>query len=199
MAAEKEALPVPGREVRAEEGRRQKELLPGFPQRTSGNEGEGVSVVGVTPRPFVDALELVRAASQALERMRARCREVETYASRQADYYLSEMAVAETGLQELQRQSVAQEEEHRQLEKQLRSAAAQRRELEEALMVAADMSKRQQELLRELEERALTAGAWLSRLQGEIASAFGDVPSILAEFSPSDSHSEHKLAPLRQG
>jgi chromosome segregation ATPase len=200
MAAEEQALPDGEQEARAGEARRPKAQLPGLPQRTQGNahEGDGGGFAERT-HPFSDALELVRAASEALERMRARCREVEAYASQQADYYRAELALAHTGMRELQQQTMAQEEGLRKLEDQLRSETEQRRDLEEMLKATTDMSERLQEQLREAENRALAAEAWLGRFQGEIASAFGEIPRILGEFGQSEDQQELNVVPLRQG
>ena len=145
------------------------------PAQTGAPSGEGGEHLG-------DALHLVRAASDALERMRARYREVETYAAQQADYYRSELAMAHAGIRDLQEQNIAREETIQRLEAQMRAEIEQRRSLEEALKAVSDAVERLREQTSHAEARAASAEAWLGRYQGEIATAFGEIPRLLGEI-----------------
>ncbi|HEY8580550.1 MAG TPA: hypothetical protein VIL72_11725 [Beijerinckiaceae bacterium] len=199
MAAEEQVHPDGEQEMHAGDGRRPKAQLPGI-QRAgpAAYEDDAPDAFGgERAHPFSDALELVRAASEALERMRARCREVEAYAAQQAEYYRAELSLAHTGMRDLQQQTLAQEDAIRKLEEQARAEGEQRRHLEEMLKATTEVSERLQEQLRDAESRAGAAEAWLSRFQGEIASAFGEIPRILGEIDGDEA--EGKVVPLRQG
>ena len=170
----------------AGEGRRPRAVLPRIQAQPAAEEASGDFVA---PAPsveggdhFGDALHLVRAASDALERMRARYREVETYAAQQADYYRSELAMAHAGIRDLQEQNLAREETIQRLETQLRAEAEQRRGLEDALRVMSDAAERLRDQAQQAEARAASAEAWLGRFQGEIATAFGEIPRLLGEI-----------------
>lgn len=187
----------------AEARRGPKAQLPGLPRATSQTADDDdlldSTALNADGHPFSDALELVRAASDALERMRARYREMETYASQQAEYYRSELTLAHTGMRELQEQNDAQEEAIQRLEGDLRNESEQRRRLEEMLKATTDLSDRLQGQLAQAEARISSAEAWLSRFQGEIAAAFGEIPRILGEISDDESAHERKIVHLRQG
>jgi hypothetical protein len=173
------------------EGRRPRAVLPRI-QPLPADEAHpeppasGDAAAGAPPAEgtdhFGDALHLVRAASDALERMRARYREVETYAAQQADYYRSELAMAHAGIRDLQEQNLAREETIQRLEAQVRAEADQRRSLEEALKTISEAAERLREQAQHAEARAASAEAWLGRFQGEIATAFGEIPRLLGEI-----------------
>ena len=130
------------------------------------------------PAPFNAALELVRAASDALERMRARCREVEAFAQQEIEYHRSQLATADTVIRELDGKTAAQEDSIRQLQTQLHSEYEERQRLQRALEDMRDAFERTQDLLRASESRATAAEAWLGRLHTEIASAFSELPPV---------------------
>lgn len=131
---------------------------------------------------FGDALHLVRAASDALERMRARYREIETFSSQQAEYYQAELGAAHAGIRDLQEQSLAREDAIQRLEAQVRAESEQRRILEEALKTMSEAAEALRDQYQHVEARAVSAEAWLARFQGEIATAFGEIPRILGEI-----------------
>ena len=166
------------------EGRRPRAVLPRIQAQPAVEEpsGEFVAAAGEGADHFGDALHLVRAASDALERMRARYREVETYAAQQADYYRSELAMAHAGIRDLQEQNLAREEAIQRLEAQLRAEVEQRRSLEDALRAMSDAAERLRDQAQQAEARAASAEAWLGRFQGEIATAFGEIPRLLGEI-----------------
>ena len=128
------------------------------------------------PAPFNAALELVRAASDALERMRARCREVEAFAQQEIEYHRAQLASADTVIRDLDAKSAGQEESLRQLQTQLHSEFEERQRIQRALDEMRSAFERSQDLLRAAETRASSAEAWLNRLHGEIASAFSELP-----------------------
>ena len=131
---------------------------------------------------FGDALHLVRAASDALERMRARYREIETFSSQQAEYYRGELGAAHAGIRDLQEQNLACEDTIQRLEAQVRAESEQRRILEEALKTMSEAAEALRDQYKHVEARATSAEAWLARFQGEIATAFGEIPRILGEI-----------------
>jgi len=131
---------------------------------------------------FGDALHLVRAASDALERMRARYREIETFSSQQAEYYRGELGAAHAGIRDLQEQNLACEDTIQRLEAQVRAESEQRRILEEALKAMSEAAEALRDQYQHVEARAVSAEAWLARFQGEIATAFGEIPRILGEI-----------------
>lgn len=137
------------------------------------------------PAPFNAALELVRAASDALERMRARCREVEAFAQQEVEYHRSQLATADSVIRELDNKSAAQEESIQQLQAQLHSEFDERQKLQRALDEMRGAFERTQDQLRAAEGRASAAEAWLGRLHSEIASAFSELPSPGAMLSSS--------------
>lgn len=137
------------------------------------------------PAPFNAALELVRAASDALERMRARCREVEAFAQQEIEYHRSQLATADSVIRELDNKSSAQEESIQQLQAQLHSEFDERQKLQRALDEMRGAFERTQDQLRTAEGRASAAEAWLGRLHSEIASAFSELPSPGAMLAPS--------------
>jgi hypothetical protein len=141
---------------------------PAPPVSDSGQDDE--------PAPFNAALELVRAASDALERMRARCLEVEAFAQREIEYHRAQLASADTVIRELDGKVTGQEESIRQLQAQLQSEFDERQRLQKALDEMRSAFERSQSLLRASEARATAAEAWLGRLHGEIASAFSELP-----------------------
>ncbi len=128
------------------------------------------------PAPFNAALELVRAASDALERMRARCLEVEAFAQREIEYHRAQLASADTVIRDLDGKVTGQEESIRQLQAQLQSEFDERQRLQKALDEMRSAFERSQSLLRASEARVTAAEAWLGRLHGEIASAFSELP-----------------------
>ena len=128
------------------------------------------------PAPFNAALELVRAASDALERMRARCREVEAFAQQEIEYHRSQLATADSVIRELDAKTAAQEDSIRQLQGQLHSEYEERQRLQRGLDEIRGAFERTQDLLRAAESRATAAEAWLGRLHSEIASAFSELP-----------------------
>ncbi len=128
------------------------------------------------PAPFNAALELVRAASDALERMRARCREVEAFAQQEIEYHRAQLASADTVIRDLDAKSAGHEESIRQLQAQLHSEFEERQRLQRAVDEMRSAFERSQDLLRAAETRASSAEAWLNRLHGEIASAFSELP-----------------------
>ena len=178
-------------EAMSGEQRRPRAMLPGLPRihiTSEAFESAG-ALPGVlqdrasdTGEHFGDALHLVRAASDALERMRARCREIETYCAQQADYYRAELSMAHSGIRDLQEQTLARDEMIQRLEAQVRAEAEQRRSLEEALKSISESAQSMREQIQHTEARAVSAEAWLSRFQGEIATAFGEIPRILGEI-----------------
>lgn len=189
--------PAPG------EQRRLRAVLPGLPRLFSAVETQQTdrhadSIADrVAERPeerpvrapdapgdhFGDALHLVRAASDALERMRARYREIETFSSQQADYYRAELGAAHAGIRDLHEQNLAREETIQRLEAQLLVELEQRRGLEEALRSMSEAAEALRDQYQHVEARANSAEAWLTRFQGEIATAFGEIPRILGEIN----------------
>ena len=131
---------------------------------------------------FGDALHLVRAASDALERMRARYREIETFSSQQAEYYRGELGAAHAGIRDLQEQNLASEDTILRLEAQVRAESEQRRILEEALKTMSEAAEALRDQYKHVEARATSAEAWLAHFQGELATAFGEIPRILGEI-----------------
>lgn len=129
------------------------------------------------PAPFNAALELVRAASEALEKMRTRCREVEAFAQQEIEYHRSQLATADSVIRELDNKSAAQEESIQQLQAQLHTEFEERQRLQRALDEMRGAFERTQDQLRASEGRATAAEAWLGRLHTEIASAFSELPS----------------------
>lgn len=129
------------------------------------------------PAPFNAALEMVRAASDALERMRTRCREVEAFAQQEIEYHRSQLATADSVIRELDNKTAAQEESIRQLQAQLHSEFEERQRLQRALDDMRGAFERTQEQLRASEGRASAAEAWLAKLHTEIASAFSELPT----------------------
>ncbi|MDB5569226.1 MAG: hypothetical protein JWN93_409 [Hyphomicrobiales bacterium] len=189
---------APSPEVR----RSPKAVLPGLPRANAQHAEPGAPYGTRDPAQdhFGDALELVRAASDALERMRARCRDIEAYATQQAEYYRGELSLAHTGIRDLQEQNLSREDAIQRLEAQLRVEVEQRRNLEEALKATSDTAEKLREQLAEAETRASSAEAWLGRFQGEIASAFGEVPRILGEIGHGgEGQQEQAVVQLRQG
>ncbi len=71
------------------------------------------------PAPFNAALELVWAASDALERMRVRCREVEAFAQQEIEYHRAQLATSDTVILELNAKTAAHEDTIRQLQAQV--------------------------------------------------------------------------------
>jgi len=130
------------------------------------------------PAPFNAALELVRAASEALERMRARVREVEAYAQQEIEYHRSQLATADAVIRELDDKGAAQEESIRQLQSQLHTEFEERQKVQRSLDELKAAFERLQEQLRNSETRANAAEAWLARLHSEIASAFSELPAL---------------------
>lgn len=180
------------------EQRRLRAVLPGLPrilssveaqlERQQGERQQERSEAQVKPPEapgdhFGDALHLVRAASDALERMRARYREIETYAAQQADYYRAELGAAHSGIRDLQEQNLAREETIQRLEAQARAEAEQRRNLEDSLKAMSEAAETLRDQYQHVEARAVSAEAWLTRFQGEIATAFGEIPRILGEIN----------------
>lgn len=129
------------------------------------------------PAPFNAALEMVRAASDALERMRTRCREVEAFAQQEIEYHRSQLATADSVIRELDNKTAAQEESIRQLQAQLHTEFEERQRLQRALDDMRGAFERTQEQLRASEGRASAAEAWLAKLHTEIASAFSELPT----------------------
>lgn len=129
------------------------------------------------PAPFNAALELVRAASDALERMRVRCREVEAFAQQEIEYHRAQLATADTVIRELDTKTAAHEESIRQLQAQADADMEERQRLQRALDEMRSAFERSQELLHAAEGRATAAEAWLGRLHSEIASAFSELPT----------------------
>ncbi|MFN3889903.1 MAG: hypothetical protein ACK4MV_05855 [Beijerinckiaceae bacterium] len=136
------------------------------------------------PAPFNAALELVRAASDALEKMRARCREVEAFAQQEIEYHRSQLATADTVIRELDNKTAAQEESIRQLQAQLHTEFEERQRIQRALDDLRGAFERTQDQLRAAESRATAAEAWLGRLHSEIASAFSELPTAMAAPPP---------------
>lgn len=132
---------------------------------------------GDQPAPFNAALELVRAASDALERMRARCKEVEAFAQQEIEYHRSQLTSADAVIRELDAKTAAQEESIRQLQSQLHTEYQDRQRLQRSLDELRSAFERTQDLLRAAEARASAAEAWLGRLHTEIASAFSELPA----------------------
>lgn len=128
------------------------------------------------PAPFNAALELVRAASDALERMRVRCREVEAFAQQEIEYHRAQLATADTVIRELDNKAAAQEDAIRQLQAQADADQEDRQRLQRSLDEMRSAFERSQDLLRAAEGRATAAEAWLGRLHSEIASAFSELP-----------------------
>ncbi len=128
------------------------------------------------PAPFNAALELVRAASEALERMRVRCREVEAFAQQETEYHRAQLATADTVIRELDTKTAAQEDSIRHLQAQADADLEERQRLQRSLDEMRSAFERSQELLRAAEGRATAAEAWLGRLHTEIASAFSELP-----------------------
>jgi chromosome segregation ATPase len=126
--------------------------------------------------PFNAALELVRAASDALERMRVRCREVEAFAQQEVEYHRAQLATADTVIRELDNKTAAQEDTIRQLQAQADADLEDRQRLQRSLDEMRSAFERSQHLLRAAEDRATASEAWLGRLHTEIASAFSELP-----------------------
>lgn len=133
------------------------------------------------PAPFNAALELVRAASDALERMRAHCREVEAFAQQEIDYHRQQLATADNVIRELDEKSTTQEEAIRQLQSRLNEEFEEREKTQRLLEELRGVYERAKEQLRQTEGRAAAAEAWLSRLHSEIASAFSELPSAASD------------------
>lgn len=133
------------------------------------------------PAPFNAALELVRAASEALERMRVHCREVEAFAQQEIEYHRSQLATADNVIRELDEKTVRQEEAIRQLQSQLNEEFEAREKSQLLLDDLRGAYERAKEQLRQTEGRAAAAEAWLSRLHSEIASAFSELPSAASD------------------
>lgn len=129
------------------------------------------------PAPFNAALELVRAASEALERMRAHCREVEAFAQQEIEYHRSQLATADNVIRELDEKTTRQEDTIRQLQSQLNEEFEAREKTQLLLEDLRGVYERAKEQMRQTEGRAAAAEAWLSRLHSEIASAFSELPS----------------------
>jgi len=145
------------------------------------------------PAPFNAALELVRAASEALERMRARVREVEAYAQQEIEYHRSQLATADAVIRELDDKGAAQEESIRQLQAQLHTEFEERQKAQRSLDDLRGAFERLQEQLRNSEVRANSAEAWLARLHSEIASAFSELPALPQDaFGDNDERNEHR-------
>jgi chromosome segregation ATPase len=161
-----------------EEAKRQgRAMLPRL-HAVKTEEDESPRIDEDEPAPFNAALELVRAASDALERMRARCREVEAFAQQEIEYHRSQLATADSVIRELDGKTAAQEDSIRQLQSQLDSEYEERQRLQRALEDMRGAFERTQDLLRASESRASAAEAWLGRLHTEIASAFSELPPI---------------------
>ena len=128
------------------------------------------------PAPFNAALELVRAASDALERMRVRCREVEAFAQQEIEYHRAQLATADTVIRELDNKVAAHEDSIRQLQAQADADREDRQRLQRSLDEIRSAFERSQQLLQASEARATAAEAWLGRLHSEIASAFSELP-----------------------
>lgn len=176
------------------EQRRPRAMLPGLPRlvaleaqserhAVADRPGEHVRAPEPAGDHFGDALHLVRAASDALERMRTRYREIETFSSQQGDYYRGELSAAHALMRDLQEQNLTHEETIQRLEAQMRAEAEQRRSLEEALRTMSEAAEALRDQYQHVEARANSAEAWLIRFQGEIASAFGEIPRILGEIN----------------
>jgi predicted nucleic acid-binding Zn-ribbon protein len=170
------------------EQRKLRAVLPGLPrllaiEAESDRQSDRQPVRPDAPGDhFGDALHLVRAASDALERMRARYREIETFSSQQAEYYRGELGAAHAGIRDLQEQNLACEDTIQRLEAQVRAESEQRRILEEALKAMSEAAEALRDQYQHVEARAVSAEAWLARFQGEIATAFGEIPRILGEI-----------------
>ena len=199
-------------EAMSGEQRRPRAVLPGLPRihlSSGASEIPGVLSGELQARApdnsgdhFGDALHLVRAASDALERMRARYREIETYSAQQADYYRAELSMAHSGIRDLQEQTLARDEMIERLEAQVRAEVEQRRSLEETLKSISESAQTMREQIQHTEARAVSAEAWLSRFQGEIATAFGEIPRILGEIdqeSEATAQSEERRVNSRHG
>jgi predicted nucleic acid-binding Zn-ribbon protein len=141
------------------------------------SEVEPEASSGDQPAPFNAALELVRAASDALERMRVRCQEVEAFAHQEIEYHRSQLTTADAVIRDLDGKASAQEESIRQLQSQLHAEFEERQRLQRAIDEMRGAFERSQDLLRAAEARASAAEAWLGRLQSEIASAFSELPT----------------------
>ena len=129
------------------------------------------------PAPFNAALELVWAASDALERMRVRCREVEAFAQQEIEYHRAQLATSDTVLLELNAKTAAHEDTIRQLQAQVDANMEERQRLQRSLDEMRSAFERSQDLLHVAEGRATAAEAWLGRLHTEIASAFSELPT----------------------
>jgi chromosome segregation ATPase len=140
-------------------------------------EAELEASSGDQPAPFNAALELVRAASDALERMRVRCQEVEAFAHQEIEYHRSQLTTADAVIRDLDNKASGQEESIRQLQAQLHAEFEERQRLQRALDEMRSAFERSQELLRAAETRASASEAWLGRLHSEIASAFSELPT----------------------
>jgi len=178
----------------AVEGRRPRAVLPRIQAHPAGEAQAGAAVAPPADGEdhFSDALHLVRAASDALERMRARYREMETYVAQQADHHRSELTIAHAGIRDLQEQNLAREETIQRLEAQMRADGEERRSLEDALKTMSDAAERLREQAQQAQARATNAEAWLGRFQGEIATAFGEVPRLLGEIGQTgEASAEH--------
>ena len=128
------------------------------------------------PAPFNAALELVRAASDAFERMRVRCREVEAFAQQEIEYHRAQLATADTVIRELDAKTAAHEDAIRQLQAQADADMEELQRLQRSLDGMRSAFERSQELLHAAEGQATAAEAWLGRLHTEIASAFSELP-----------------------
>lgn len=164
---------VPGEEEAKRQGRA---VLPRLHAVKAAPDGDAPAEPD-QPAPFNAALELVRAASEALEKMRARCREVEAFAQQEIEYHRSQLATADSVIRELDNKSAAQEESIQQLQAQLHTEFEERQRLQRALDEMRGAFERTQDQLRASEGRATAAEAWLGRLHTEIASAFSELPS----------------------
>lgn len=145
--------------------------------KTDSAEADAETDPDEQPAPFNAALELVRAASDALEKMRARCREVEAFAQQEIEYHRSQLATADSVIRELDNKTASQEDSIRQLQTQLHTEFEERQRLQRALDEMRGAFERTQDLLRASESRASAAEAWLGRLHNEIASAFSELPA----------------------
>ena len=168
---------VPGEEEAKRQGRAVLPRLHAVKAAPDGAAATAAPAEPDQPAPFNAALELVRAASEALERMRARCREVEAFAQQEIEYHRSQLATADSVIRELDNKSAAQEESIQQLQAQLHTEFEERQRLQRALDEMRGAFERTQEQLRASEGRATAAEAWLGRLHTEIASAFSELPS----------------------
>lgn len=136
------------------------------------------------PAPFNAAVELVRSASEALERMRAHCREVEAFAEQEIEYHRAQLATADNVIRELDEKNAAHEETIRRLQAELDEEAEQRETAQRRLEELREAHEKTLEDLRRSEDRAAEAETWLAKLNTEIASAFSTLPSLAPEGPP---------------